>query len=315
MHDFLLEAKHLAKRYFVKRGFFGKKHSIWALREASFQLQPQQTLAIVGESGSGKTTLAKLLVRMENPTSGELLFEGQGVTGPLPTDIRLIFQNPYASLNPRWQVGEILEEPLKLHTKLSKFERQVKVQEWLTKVGLSAEYAKRYPHMLSGGQRQRVAIARALIVHPKVVIADEALSALDVSIQTQILELLQKLKDELKVAYIFISHDLSVVRSIADEVLVLYFGKVVERGSVKAIFDHPRHPYTKGLLESTPRFGMGKRIAKAPLKGELPSLLNPPKACPFHTRCPMATQICGVIEPELRMVDGRLTACHHAELV
>ncbi|MBI4357601.1 MAG: dipeptide ABC transporter ATP-binding protein [Gammaproteobacteria bacterium] len=323
MSDCLLEAQNLSKHYVVKQSAWKRPQTILALRCASFALYPEQTLAIVGESGSGKTTLAKILVKMEPPSGGALRFHGQSILNgdhkeryALSSKIRLIFQNPYSSLNPRWRVFETLSEPLLLHQKhLSKSKRQTLIEEWLKKVELPVELARRYPHMLSGGQRQRIAIARALILHPEVVVADEPLSALDVSVQDQILKLLHTLKKELHVSYIFISHDLAVVRSIADFVCVMYFGKIVEEGDVYSIFTNSKHPYTKALLESTPRFAMGKRMERAPIKGELPSPFAPPLGCPFHTRCPYATQICRVIEPELRKVEGSMTACHHAEWV
>jgi dipeptide transport system ATP-binding protein len=223
-----------------------------------------------------------------------------------------VFQNPYGSLNPRKKIGTILEEPLKINTDLSAAERTEKARAMMAKVGLRPEHYARYPHMFSGGQRQRIAIARALILSPKVVVADEPVSALDISIQAQVLNLLADLQDELKLAYLFISHDLSVVRHIAHDVMVMYLGNAIEHGPKERIYARPLHPYTQALLASTPRVDAGKR-ERIILRGELPSPLNPPKGCVFSTRCPHVTERCRVERPEKREVDGRQVACHYAE--
>jgi dipeptide transport system ATP-binding protein len=229
--------------------------------------------------------------------------------------VQIIFQNPYGSLNPRKKIGAILQEPLVINTRDSAKEREDKVRAIMARVGLRPEFYGRYPHMFSGGQRQRIAIARALMLRPKIVVADEPVSALDVSIQAQVLNLLMDLQDELDMAYVFISHDLSVVRHIADEVMVMYLGRPAEHGPRNVIFEQPLHPYTRALMASMPRLEPDKRTERIPLTGELPSPLNPPPGCAFNTRCPFATDECVQRRPELRLVAGRQVACHHAERV
>lgn len=318
----LLQVKSLNKVYTVDKGFMQKPAHVKALNNVSFDLYPKQTLAIVGESGSGKSTLAKQIVKLEEPTGGKIIFNDKDVTfaegaemQELQKNIRMIFQNPYASLNPRWRVYDILDAPLKACTNLDKHQRKTKIYDLLARVGLDDSFAKRYPHMFSGGQRQRIAIARALILDPEIVVADEAIAALDVTIQAQILELLKELQDQLNVTYLFISHDLGVVKNLCDEILVMYFGHAIEYGTVDDVYRSTKHPYTKALLESTPKLNQGKRTARKTIKGELPSPFNPPQGCPFHSRCPLATEICKRKMPELRMVDNRQVACHHAEKV
>jgi len=225
----------------------------------------------------------------------------------------MVFQNPYASLNPRKKIGAILEEPLKINTALNAAEREQAAREMMARVGLRPEHYRRYPHMFSGGQRQRIAIARALMLRPGIVVADEPVSALDVSIRAQVLNLMMDLQDEFGLAYLFISHDLSVVRHIADQVMVMYLGRPVEHGPRDAIFAHPRHPYTRALLASTPVVDPRLRTARIAVTGELPSPLDPPSGCAFHKRCPFATAECAATRPVLRALDGRLVACHHAE--
>ncbi len=229
--------------------------------------------------------------------------------------IQIVFQDPYSSLNPRKKVGAIIEEPLVINSALSRAERADRSRDLMAKVGLRPEHYDRYPHMFSGGQRQRIAIARALVLNPSLVVADEPVSALDVSIQAQALNLLMDLQDEFHLAYVFISHDLSVVRHIADEVMVMYLGRPVEQGPVEAIFGAARHPYTKALLASTPHVDPRQRTERVRLEGELPSPLDPPPGCAFNTRCPFATGECTRARPELRPIDGRLVACHHAETI
>jgi dipeptide transport system ATP-binding protein len=227
--------------------------------------------------------------------------------------VQIVFQNPYGSLNPRKKVGAILEEPLVINTKLSKSERAAASRDMMKKVGLRPEHYERYPHMFSGGQRQRIAIARALMLRPKLVVADEPVSALDVSIQAQVLNLLNDLQDEFHLSYLFISHDLGVVRHVADDLLVMYLGRPAEQGAKKAIFERPLHPYTQALLASTPGIDLGKKRERIVLKGELPSPLDPPPGCAFNTRCPYATERCRAERPAHRPVGGRLVSCHYAE--
>ena len=313
----LLEAKNLRKHYNVSQGWLKPKATAKALDGVSFTLIPGKTLAVVGESGCGKSTLARQITMIEPPTGGELWMDGANIAEadratlkrvrPL---VQMVFQNPYASLNPRKKVSSMLEEPLIINTDLSKSQRAEKAQAMMAKVGLRPEHYNRFPHMFSGGQRQRVAIARALMLDPKVIVADEPVSALDVSIQAQVLNLLMDLQDASGVAYLFISHNLSVVEHIADEVLVMYLGKAVEHGSKKDIFSRPLHPYTKALLASTPRLDPTQRQEKLMLAGELPSPLAPPPGCSFNNRCPYAVDHCREEVPLLAEYDGRLVACH-----
>ncbi|HTN50118.1 MAG TPA: dipeptide ABC transporter ATP-binding protein [Burkholderiaceae bacterium] len=315
----VVEASDLRQVYTVRRGMLREPAHLQAVGSISFALDPGRTLAVVGESGCGKSTLARMVALIERPTSGQLRLGGIDVSttdtdtrARLRQTVQLVFQNPYGSLNPRKTVGSILAEPLAINTALSADERAARVDEMMRRVGLRAEHVSRYPHMFSGGQRQRIAIARALMLRPAVVVADEPVSALDVSIQAQVLNLLADLQREFGVAYLFISHDLAVVRHIADDVLVMYLGLVMEQGPKARIFDAPRHPYTQALLASTP--GMGHDGSRAVLKGELPSPLAPPSGCVFSTRCPYADARCRAERPGLRVLDGRLVACHYAEL-
>jgi oligopeptide/dipeptide ABC transporter, ATP-binding protein, C-terminal domain len=318
----VLQAERLTRYYPVLRGLFRSKLTVKALEGVSFTLNPGKTLAVVGESGCGKSTLARQLTLIEQPTSGILRLAGRDLTRAtlrerrrLQRHVQMIFQNPYGSLNPRKKVSSILQEPLVINTRQTRRERKERVNTMLSKVGLRPEHVTRYPHMFSGGERQRIAIARALILNPQVVVADEPVSALDMSIQAQVLNLLMDLQEELGMAYVFISHGLSAVRHIADEVLVMYLGRPVEQGACKALFDAPRHPYTRALLASMPRLEPSTRSERAPLKGELPSPLNPPPGCAFHTRCPFVTAYCIRERPKLRLVDGRQVACHHVERI
>jgi dipeptide transport system ATP-binding protein len=298
---------------------FKPNATLTAVGGVSFTLDEGKTLAVVGESGCGKSTLARLVTMIEPPTSGGLTIDGTDAVNP-PSDARrrlrravqLVFQNPYGSLNPRKTVESILEEPLIINTNMSKAERRAKTRDMLARVGLRPEYAHRYPHMFSGGQRQRIAIARALMLSPRVVAADEPVSALDVSIQAHVLNLLADLQRDFKLAYLFISHDLAVVKHIAHDVMVMYLGIVVEHGSKEEIFRQPLHPYTQALLSSTPAVGI-KKTQRIILKGELPSPLNPPTGCVFSSRCPFVTDRCRVERPPLRPVAGHLVACHYAE--
>jgi dipeptide transport system ATP-binding protein len=315
----VIEARELTQIYPVKQGLFKAPAQLQAVNKVSFAVEAGRTLAVVGESGCGKSTLARMATLIETPTSGALTLDGLDAVNP-PADkrrhlrrtVQFVFQNPYGSLNPRKKVGTILEEPLKINTDLSAAERTEKARAMMAKVGLRPEHYARYPHMFSGGQRQRIAIARALILSPKVVVADEPVSALDISIQAQVLNLLADLQDELKLAYLFISHDLSVVRHIAHDVMVMYLGNAIEHGPKERIYARPLHPYTQALLASTPRVDAGKR-ERIILRGELPSPLNPPKGCVFSTRCPHVTDRCRAERPEKREIDGRKVACHYAE--
>jgi dipeptide transport system ATP-binding protein len=317
----IITARNLKKYYTVKEGlFFKRNYTLKALDGASFNIQPGKTFAVVGESGCGKSTLARLITMIERPTSGD--FEVGGINAvtsspeemkKLRSKVQIVFQDPYGSLNPRKKVGAILEEPLKINTNLSKEERREKSLAMMKKVGLSREQYARYPHMFSGGQRQRIAVARSLMLNPDLVVADEPVSALDVSVQAQALNLLMDLQDEMNLAYLFISHDLSVVRLISDEVMVMYLGRPVEQGDKNIIFDHPLHPYTIALLAATPRVDINDRKEKIRLTGEIPSPLNPPSGCTFHKRCAYMTDICKQEAPALRSVAERMVACHHAE--
>jgi dipeptide transport system ATP-binding protein len=314
----MLEARDLAKHYTVSTGVFKPKALLRALDGVSFTLAAGRTLAVVGESGCGKSTLARQLTLIERPTSGRLLLAGEDVTltaaappKALRQKIQMVFQNPFASLNPRKKIGHALAEPLAINTALNAAERAERAGAMLARVGLRPEHHGRYPHMFSGGQRQRIAIARALMLRPEVVVLDEPVSALDVSIQAQVLNLLMDLQEETRVGYVFISHNLAVVELIADEVLVMYLGKVVERAAKAHLFATPRHPYTQALLASTPRITAGARRARQVLVGELPSPLNPPPGCAFHRRCPHAIERCRVEEPRLEEVaGGQQVACH-----
>ncbi len=316
----LLEAKNLAKHYAVSQGFLKPKAVAKALDGVSFQLTAGKTLAVVGESGCGKSTLARQITMIETPSSGELWMDGKNIAHadqltlkqvrPL---VQMVFQNPYASLNPRKKVGAMLEEPLIINTRLSAQEREEKARAMMAKVGLRPEHYGRYPHMFSGGQRQRIAIARALMLDPEVIVADEPVSALDVSIQAQVLNLLMDLQQQNDVAYLFISHNLSVVEHIADDVLVMYLGKTVEHGDKQSIFKRPLHPYTRALLASTPRIDPSQRQQKMMLDGELPSPLAPPPGCAFNNRCPHANERCRQEIPILRSFDNTLVACHRVE--
>jgi dipeptide transport system ATP-binding protein len=312
----VLRADKLSRNYEAKRGVFAPPATVKALAGVSFELKAGNTLAIVGESGSGKSTLARLLTLIETPTSGALFINGADVAHAseaerrtLRRQIQIVFQNPYGSLNPRQTIGKALEEPLLVNTPLTAAERRQAVRAMMLRVGLRPEFYDRYPHMFSGGQRQRIAIARALILRPKIVVLDEPVSALDVSIRAQVLNLLAELQEEFDLAYVFVSHDLSVVRHIADQVMVIYLGHAVEYGSRADIFSSPQHPYTRALLSATPVADPEAKKERMILSGELPSPFDPPRGCVFHPRCPLAQQICTVSEPALESKKGRDVAC------
>jgi dipeptide transport system ATP-binding protein len=312
------EARGLTRHYNVRRGLFAPPAVLKAVDGVSFSIEPGRTLAVVGESGCGKSTLARLVTLIEPPTAGELRLIGRDAVKRAPADrtplrraVQIVFQNPYGSLNPRKKIGAILEEPLVINTPLRKPERVEQVRAMMAKVGLRPEHYHRYPHMFSGGQRQRIAIARALMLRPKLVVADEPVSALDVSIQAQVLNLLRDLQVEFELSYLFISHDLGVVHHVSDEVMVMYLGRPVEQGPKDSIFRKPLHPYTRALLASTP--SVEKKRERMVLTGELPSPLDPPAGCAFHTRCPFARERCQAERPALRKLGDRTVACHFAE--
>jgi len=316
----IVEARGLARDYSASRGLFRPSATIKALAGVSFSLQAGRTLAVVGESGSGKSTLARLLTLIERPTAGALLIDGEDVARAsaetrrrLRREIQIVFQNPYGSLNPRQTIGKALEEPLLVNTGMSGPERKTAALAIMEKVGLRPDYYHRYPHMFSGGQRQRIAVARALVLRPKVLVLDEPVSALDVSIRAQVLNLLAALQEEFKLAYVFVSHDLSVVRHIADAVLVIYLGHAVEMGECDAIFQSPRHPYTRALLSATPIADPAARRERILLTGEPPSPFAPPPGCPFNPRCPLAFDRCRVEKPPLEWKQGRDVACWAVE--
>jgi dipeptide transport system ATP-binding protein len=312
----VLEARGLSRDYKVRRGMFSPVATVKALADVSFDLQSGKTLAVVGESGSGKSTLARLLTMIEEPTAGTLRINGVDLVTAtkadrrkLRSEVQIVFQNPYGSLNPRQTIGDALEEPLLVNTNQSAEERRAASAAMMARVGLRPEFRDRYPHMFSGGQRQRIAIARALMLRPKILILDEPVSALDVSIRAQVLNLLVELQDEFGLAYLFISHDLSVVRHIADEVMVIYLGHAVEMGSRERIFSAPQHPYTRALLSATPVADPDAKKERIVLQGELPSPFDPPSGCPFHPRCAFAVDKCRAESPVLTNKQGRDVAC------
>ncbi len=315
----LMEARDLRRQYKAASGLFVPHGLVRAVDGVSFTLAAGRTLAVVGESGSGKSTLARMATLMEPPSAGELLLDGAPTAGAnaaarrrMGLGVQMVFQNPYGSLNPRKTVGAILTEPLTINRRGNRAARAAAARAMMAKVGLREDQFGRYPHMFSGGQRQRIAIARALMLRPRIVVADEPVSALDVSIQAQVLNLMMDLQDELGLAYLFISHDLSVVRHIAHDVLVLYLGRPAEQAPKESLFARPLHPYTQALLAATPSVEARHRPSRAAVKGELPSPLNPPPGCAFVTRCPHATARCAEQRPDLRPVEGHLVACHYA---
>ncbi|WP_075619050.1 ABC transporter ATP-binding protein [Paenisporosarcina indica] len=311
------------KQHFVlkKEVIFQSKQVVKAVDGISFDLFPGETLSIVGESGCGKSTTGRSILRLDEPTEGNVLFKGQSLTKMnkrelrnIRGDIQVIFQDPYASLNPRRTIRQMLEEAMAIQKVLPPNQRESRMLELMKHVGLRPEYLERYPHEFSGGQRQRIGIARALAVNPKIIICDEAVSALDVSIQAQILNLLKKLQKDFDLTFLFISHDLSVVRHISDRVMVMYLGKIVELSDTASLFKNPLHPYTKALLSAIPVTDQTQRKERIILKGDVPSPINPPAGCRFHTRCPFATDLCQSEEPILRESQNQhFVACHYAE--
>jgi len=318
-NDRLVECKEVTK-YFPIKGFFREIGRVHAVEKASLSIDKGETFGLVGES-CGKTTLARITLRLIPPTSGEVYFEGRNIFELEKTELKrfrrdtaMVFQDPYSSLNPRMIIADVVGEPLSIHGIAHGEDRDEMVQELLEKVGLKAEHLYRYPHEFSGGQRQRIAIARALAADPKLIVLDEPTSALDVSIQAMILNMLNRLKEELDLTYLFISHNLDVIRHISDSIAVMYLGKIVEQGSRVQVFGDPLHPYTKGILLASPKPDPDARYQSQEdiLKGEVPSAINPPAGCRFHPRCPIATPECGIEEPELKdSGGGHLIACHH----
>ena len=317
----VVTARDLHQVYTISNGFMRKPSALQAVSGVSFSISAGRTLAIVGESGCGKSTLARMVSLIESPTRGELHIGAvNAITSNahdkqlLRQQVQLVFQNPYGSLNPRKRIGQILEAPLEINTTLSRVQRTEQARAMLALVGLRPEHYDRYPHMFSGGQRQRIAIARALMLNPSLVVADEPVSALDVSIQAQVLNLLAELQRDRGLAYLFISHDLGVVRHIAHDVMVMYLGHTVEHGPKETLFNQPLHPYTHALLASTPGLvGQSKATKRIVLSGELPSPLSPPIGCVFSTRCPHATNQCRSERPPQQVLHGRLVACFEAE--
>ncbi|GEN44776.1 ABC transporter ATP-binding protein [Alkalibacillus haloalkaliphilus] len=319
MSNPILEVNNLKKYFDVKGGVFGRKvGEVKAVDDVTFTVNEGEILGIVGESGCGKSTTGKALLRLIEPTDGEVKFEDQDITQlddeamrKLRKDMQIIFQDPYASLNPRHTVEKIVGEPLLVHGMKSAEERKKRVKELLEVVGLRPFHASRYPHQFSGGQRQRIGIARALANNPKLIICDEPVSALDVSVQSQILNLMSDLRDEFNLTYIFIAHDLSVVKHISDRVGVMYLGKLVELADKDELYENPKHPYTQALLSAVPVADpdvIGDRVI---LEGDVPSPSNPPTGCPFHTRCPAAMDICSEVKPEFKEdSDQHYVACH-----
>ena len=317
--DALLEVRHLRKCFPVQKSLFGKvQKELVAVDDVSFTLNAGETLGIVGESGCGKTTMGRTVLKLHQPSGGQIIFNGEDITKynnekmrRLRTDMQIIFQDPYSSLPPRATVGDILSEPVKVHNIVPKDQVKAYVMDLMQKCGLRDYYYERYPHEFSGGQRQRICIARALAVNPKLVICDEPVSALDVSIQAQIINLLKELQRSMNLTYLFISHDLSVVKFISDKVGVMYLGAMMEFGTKEAIFSNPLHPYTKALFSAIPNPNPDVKMNRIVLTGDIPSPTNPPKGCRFHTRCPHATEKCKHITPQYTEFEpGHFAACH-----
>ena len=315
----LLEVKHLKKHFPIKGGVFSKTIGyVYAVDDVNFTLARGETLGLVGESGCGKSTTGRTILRLIEPTDGELYFEGQDITKleksamrALRREMQIIFQDPYASLNPRMTVGSIIGEPLEIHKIAKGSEKEERVASLLQKVGLRAEDMRKYPHEFSGGQRQRIGIARALALNPKLIVCDEPVSALDVSIQAQVINLLEDLQAEFSLSYLFIAHNLNVVEHISNRVAVMYLGQIVELASDEDLYKNPQHPYTEALLSAVPIPDPTLKKKRIILEGDVPSPINPPKGCHFHTRCMYKEQICEEVEPEFKDIGGgHWVACH-----
>ena len=319
--DTLVEVKHLKEYFHINTGLFSSK-PLKAVDDVSFSIRWGETLGLVGESGCGKTTVGRTLLHLYKPTGGEIWFDGRQIVTPKDiADYRkqtaMVFQDPYSSLNPRMTVADIIGEPLAVHKMYpNEKERKERILELMGQVGLNSEHANRYAHEFSGGQRQRIGIARALAMKPRFVVCDEPVSALDVSIQAQVINMFDELQDQMGLTYLFIAHDLLVVRHISDRIAVMYLGKMVELADAKEIYDHPLHPYTRSLMSAVPLPDpkLARENRRIVLTGDIPSPLNAPSGCPFRTRCPYASEVCAEVMPEFRDVGGgHFVACHHFE--
>ena len=319
----LLTAENLVKQFSVRGGLFGEKKTLTAVAGVDLELHPGETLGLAGESGCGKSTVARLLTGLIPPTRGSIRYRGEEISAldrggiaQYRKDVQMIFQDPFSSLNPRMRVSEIVGEALAIHRIGTPPERREQVAALLQRVGLSPEHLSRFPHEFSGGQRQRIGIARALAVSPRVIVADEPVSALDLSIQAQIINLLQEVKEDLGLSFLFITHDLSVLRHLSDRIAIMYLGRIVESGDRENVLTAPLHPYTEALLSAIPSIDPQKRTRRVIARGDLPSPLSPPSGCPFHTRCPYAERLCSEERPELLEKEpGHRAACHFSERI
>jgi oligopeptide transport system ATP-binding protein len=319
MSESILSIKGLSKNYELGGAFSRRNDVVHAVENINLEIREGETLGIVGESGCGKSTLGRMIVRLEEPTAGEILFEGSDLAKVSKKSLRalrkrfqMIFQDPYAALNPRRQIGQIVEEPLRIHG-IGKEERRAVAKDLLKRVGLDEGAYEKYPHEFSGGQRQRVVIARALALNPRLVVADEPVSALDVSIQAQVLNLFKDLQKEFGLTYVFIAHDLGVVRHVSDRIAVMYLGKIVELANADELYENPSHPYSQALLSANPRMGADDKRERIILKGDIPNPINRPSGCAFNPRCPKVQDICRTNSPELVQIGNRQVACHFPE--
>ena len=317
--DILVRVEDLKQWFPVKRWFFEKKLYVKAVDGVTFDVYRGETLGVAGESGCGKSTLIRAMLRIIDPTAGTVYYEDKNITQmsraalrPLRTNMQIVFQDPYSSLDGKWKVGNIIGEPLVINKiAKTKAERDARVEELMLLVGLDPSYVDRYPHEFSGGQRQRIVIARALATNPALLMCDEAVSALDVSVRAQVLNLLEELQDKLKLTYMFVSHDLSVIEHICDRVMIMYLGKIMEIGTSDEIFGNPKHPYTKALLSAIPSIApRDESQVRIRLEGDIPSPMNPPEGCRFVTRCPQATELCKTAPPTVDLGGGHLVTCH-----